>query len=289
MTQERGPTAGSVLFQDRDPICGMEVEPTSSSGVLEHDGRTYYFCSEACRRQFDAVMGLRESMQRTAVADVDRATAEAALRVQVEHVAKTYVTYGLWPPVRRTPVLSDASLEVPAGEIAAIVGGNGSGKSTLMNIVAGVLDRDAGAVAIDGRVGHCPQDPVLYEKLTVGETFRLFGVAYGMSPTQTGERKAELLEALEFGQYDDFQVAHLSGGTRQKLSLAVSLLHDPEVLLLDEPYSGFDFETYLRFWELSEELAARGRAILVISHFVQQRERFHRIYRVRDGRCERER
>ncbi len=211
------------------------------------------------------------------------------LRVRVEHVAKTYVTYGLWPFVRRTPVLSDASLEVPAGEIVAIVGGNGSGKSTLMNIVAGVLDRDAGTVEVDGAVGHCPQDPVLYEKLTVGETFRLFGVAYEMTAEQTAARKAELLETLEFGQYDDFRVEHLSGGTKQKLNLALSLLHDPEVLLLDEPYSGFDYETYLRFWDLSEELAARGRAILVISHFVQQRERFGRIYRVQDGRCERER
>ncbi len=61
------------------------------------------------------------------------------------------------------------------------------------------------------------------------------------------------------------------------------------MLLLDEPYSGFDYETYLRFWDMSEELAARGRSILVISHFVEQQERFHRIYRVRDGRCERER
>jgi ABC-type multidrug transport system ATPase subunit len=267
----------------------MEVEPASAAGSREHDGRTYSFCSDACARQFDAVIGLRASMQPAAAPEVAAVPAAVAWRVRVEHVAKTYVTYGLWPPLRRTPVLNDASLEVPAGEIVAIVGGNGSGKSTLMNIVAGVLDRDAGTVEIDGRIGHCPQEPVLYEKLTVGETFRLFGVAYGMTPARTEQRKRDLLEALEFGQYDAFQVAHLSGGTRQKLSLAVALLHDPEVLLLDEPYSGFDYETYLRFWELSEELAARGRAILVISHFVQQRERFHRIYRVQDGRCARER
>ena len=274
--------------QVRDPICGMELEPRAAVGTRDHDGRTYYFCSDACQRQFDVVVGLREGM-RAGASEPAAAAASGPARVRVEHVAKAYVTYGLWPLKRRTPVLTDASFEVPAGEIVAIVGGNGSGKSTLMNIVAGMLERDAGTVAIDGRVGHCPQQPVLYEKLTVGETFRLFGVAYAMTPGEVARRKQELLGALAFGQYDDFRVEHLSGGTKQKLSLALSLLHDPEVLLLDEPYSGFDYETYLRFWEMSEELAARGRAVLVISHFVQQRERFHRIYRVQDGRCERER
>jgi ABC-type multidrug transport system ATPase subunit len=269
----------------------MEIVPSEATGQSEHQGRVYFFCSDACQRQFDTIVGLRTAMG--TVESVDEATpaerSERPLAVRVQGVAKTYVTYGLWPLVRRTPVLVDASLEVERGDIAAIVGGNGSGKSTLMNIIAGVLDRDAGAVEISGRLGHCPQHPVLYEKLTVGETFRLFGVAYAMDPPQVAARKAELMDALEFGQYDEFRVDQLSGGTRQKLSLALALLHDPDVLLLDEPYSGFDYETYLRFWELSENLAGRGRAILVVSHFVQQRERFGRVYRVADGRCERER
>jgi ABC-type multidrug transport system ATPase subunit len=220
--------------------------------------------------------------------DVSNARMQRA-RLGVEHVAKTYVTYGLWPPRRRVPVLSDASLEVGAGEIVALVGGNGSGKSTLMMIIAGMLSRDAGGVRVDGRIGYCPQYPVLYEKLTVAETFRLFGVAYRLEGAAVARRKAQLLETLAFGQYDDFRVEHLSGGTRQKLNLAVALLHDPEVLLLDEPYAGFDYETYLRFWEMSSEIAARGHSILIVSHFVEDRARFDRIYRVFDGRCERER
>lgn len=130
---------------------------------------------------------------------------------------------------------------------------------------------------------------MLYEKLTVAETFRLFGVAYGLSAVDAATRKAELQATLAFRQYDEFRVEHLSGGTRQKLNLALALLPDPEILLLDEPYAGFDYETYLRFWEMSRELAARGRSILIVSHFVEDRERFDRIYRVADGRCERER
>lgn len=211
------------------------------------------------------------------------------MRVRVEHVAKTYVTRGLWPLTRRNPVLTDASLEVPGGEIAAIVGGNGSGKSTLMMIVAGALARDAGKVHINGRVGYCPQAPVLYAKLTVEETFQLFGVAYGMTGPAIDARRDELMARLEFGEYLRYRVEHLSGGTKGKLNLALALLHDPEVLLLDEPYAGFDYETYLRFWDMSEELKDRGRALLIITHFVEQQERFDRIYRVREGHCERER
>jgi len=209
-------------------------------------------------------------------------------RLQVEHVTKTYVSYGLWPPIRRVPVLSDASLEVLPGETVALVGGNGSGKSTLMMIIAGTLSRDAGTVTVEGRIGFCPQTPVLYEKLTVAETFRLFGVAYGLDRATAGRRKAELMGTLAFGQYDDFRVEHLSGGTKQKLNLALALLHDPEVLLLDEPYAGLDYETYLRFWEMSSSIAARGRSILIVSHFVEDRERFDRIYRVMGGVCERD-
>ena len=216
-------------------------------------------------------------------------TRSDASRLVVAHIAKTYRTYGLWPLVRSVPVLQDASLEVGAGETVALVGGNGSGKSTLMMIIAGMLARDAGDVRIDGRIGYCPQTPVLYEKLTVAETFRLFGVAYGLDAADVAARKAELQATLAFGQYDDFRVEHLSGGTRQKLNLALALLPDPEILLLDEPYAGFDYETYLRFWEMSRDLAARGRSILIVSHFVEDRERFDRIYRVADGRCERER
>lgn len=214
---------------------------------------------------------------------------EARARLRVAHVVKAYRTFGLWPLVRSVPVLSDASLEVGAGETVALVGGNGSGKSTLMMIIAGVLARDAGEVRVEGRVGYCPQSPVLYEKLTVAETFRLFGVAYGLDAAALAARKTDLQETLAFGQYDDFRVEHLSGGTRQKLNLALALLPDPEVLLLDEPYAGFDYETYLRFWEMSVDFAARGRSILIVSHFVEDRSRFDRIYRVVDGRCERER
>jgi len=180
-------------------------------------------------------------------------------------------------------VLDGVDVEIRAGEIAGIVGANGSGKSTLMKILVGALDADAGTVAVDGRVGWCPQEPLLYDRLTVDETFELFGAAYGLTDDEIADARDRLTERLDFERFRDYQVRHLSGGNRQKVNLAVALLHDPDVLLLDEPYTGFDWETYLAFWELTEELTERGTAIAIISHFVSERERFDRIYELRDG------
>ncbi len=211
----------------------------------------------------------------------------ATPRLVVEHIAKAYATRSLLPFSNRTQVLTDASLEVGAGEVVALVGANGSGKSTLMMIIAGMLSRDSGTVAIDGKLGYCPQYPVLYEKLTVAETFRLFGVAYSMDKADIEQRVGELFSELDFASYKNYRVENLSGGTKQKLNLALSLLHDPEILLLDEPYAGFDYETYIRFWTLARSLADRGHSVLIISHFVEDQDRFDRIYRVEGGRCER--
>ncbi|WP_459193019.1 ABC transporter ATP-binding protein [Halosimplex sp. J119] len=193
-------------------------------------------------------------------------------------------SYGSRLPFRRgVDVLDGVDVEIRAGEIVGIVGANGSGKSTLMRVLVGALDADAGAIEVAGRVGWCPQEPLLYDRLTVDETFDLFGAAYGLSEEAIAEARDRLADRLDFERFRDYQVRHLSGGNRQKVNLAVSLLHDPDVLLLDEPYTGFDWETYLAFWELTEELTDRGTAIAVISHFVSERERFDRIYELRDG------
>jgi len=191
------------------------------------------------------------------------------------------------PPFRkRTDVLRGADLEIGRGEMVGLVGENGSGKSTLMKIIVGMLERDGGTVELDGRFGYCPQLPLLWSKLTVDEHFELFSSAYDLDESEAKASAAALADELQFDRYRSYRAEELSGGTRQKLNLAISMLHNPELLLLDEPYSGFDWETYTRFWKMSERLRDEGMAILIVSHFLPERDRLDRIYELRDGKSE---
>jgi ABC-2 type transport system ATP-binding protein len=181
---------------------------------------------------------------------------------------------------RRRSVLKGVSFDLTKGTLVGIVGENGAGKSTLLKILAGELRPGGGAVTLGGELGYCPQAAVLNGELTVDQHLNYFRAAYRLASL---DRARELVERLGFTQYHSARVATLSGGTQQKLNLTLALMHDPAVLLLDEPYQGFDWETYLHFWELANELRERGRAILVISHLVFDRERFDQIYTLRSG------
>ena len=192
---------------------------------------------------------------------------------------------GMWPSRRTIDVLNGVDLEVRSGELVGVVGENGSGKSTLMKIIVGLLDRDSGTVERSGSLGYCPQLPLLWDKLTVAEHFELYARAYGLAARDADRALEELLEELQFRRYRDYRIEDLSGGTRQKVNLAISLMHEPDLLLLDEPYTGFDWETYLRFWEMSERRRDEGMGILIVSHLISERERLNRIYELRDGRC----
>ncbi len=175
---------------------------------------------------------------------------------------------------------------VDRGELVGLVGENGSGKSTLMKIIVGMLERDGGKIERRGRLGYCPQQPLLWEKLTVSEHFDLFARAYRLSAEEAERERDRLLAELQFERFAGYRIEELSGGTSQKLNLALSLMHDPDLLLLDEPYSGFDWETYLRFWELSAGLRERGMSIVIVSHLISERDRLDRVYELRDGRLE---
>jgi ABC-type multidrug transport system ATPase subunit len=106
-----------------------------------------------------------------------------------------------------------------------------------------------------------------------------------MSEEEGRAGAAGLMDELQFARYEDYRMEELSGGTRQKLNLALALMHDPQLLLLDEPYAGFDWETYLRFWEMSQRRRDAGMAILIVSHLVAERERLDRMYELCDGKA----
>ncbi len=201
----------------------------------------------------------------------------------VQGVTKSF-RRGVWPAAKHVDVLKGVDLHVDAGEMVGLVGENGSGKSTFMKIIVGLLARDGGTVERRGRLGYCPQIPLVWEKLTVAEHFDLFAKAYRLTRQEAAGSLDELLDELQVAKYRDYRVGDLSGGTRQKLNLSISLMHQPDLLLLDEPYTGFDWETYLRFWDLSDKRRQQGMAILIVSHMITENKRLDRVVHLRDGR-----
>ena len=191
----------------------------------------------------------------------------------------------------RRQVLQDVSFQLSRGQIVGITGENGAGKTTLLRIIVGLLAPDGGTVRGGARTGYCPQELAVFETLTVRENFSFFAAAYGIESKGPGKSWAEAMNELcrrfRFASYQDALVSTLSGGTKQKLNFSLSVLHDPGLLILDEPYSGFDWETYLQFWEYASERRSQGLSVLVVSHFVYDRSKFDGILELREGylRC----
>jgi ABC-type multidrug transport system ATPase subunit len=174
-------------------------------------------------------------------------------------------------------VLRDVDLRVHAGEVVAVVGENGAGKTTLLRICAGLLPADAGQVAIGGRVGYCPQEPGVMDLLTADEHVVLFGRAAGLSRSAARRRGRAVLAEVGFQPEYHTVVRALSGGARQKLNLALALLADPDILLLDEPYQGFDRGSYLNFWTHVEAWQHAGHAVVIVTHLLTELDRVDRV------------
>jgi ABC-2 type transport system ATP-binding protein len=185
-----------------------------------------------------------------------------------------------------TEVLDAVDLTVGFGESVAIVGENGAGKTTLLRLCAGLLAPSAGAVTHHGTVGYCPQEPGVVDLLDADQHLVLFGSVLGLRRADALRRGHRLLDELGFPVGERTVVRDLSGGTRQKLNLALALLGDPEVLLLDEPYQGFDHGSYVDFWHHVEDWRAAGRAVLVVTHLLTETDRVDRVVEVRDGGVE---
>jgi ABC-2 type transport system ATP-binding protein len=192
-----------------------------------------------------------------------RTDAPEALRA--EALSKTYGT-------RRA--LQDVSFSAAPGELLAIIGPNGAGKTTLLQILAGALEPTAGSVSLDSRdVGWVPQQPAIYSKLSVSENLRLFARLEKVSDVE-GTIERMLVQAGLSERASD-PVGTLSGGNQQRVNIAVGLLGDPSVLLLDEPSSALDPRQRERLWEFVSALARDGGTTVVYStHNVAEAERY---------------
>ena len=190
----------------------------------------------------------------------------------------------------RKLVLDDVSLSVAAGEAVAIIGENGAGKSTLLRICAGLVGADRGQVSVSGRVGYCPQQPGLFDLLSADEHLALFAPALGLSRASAIRDGHELLAEFAFPVAECSQTRHLSGGARQKVNLALALLGGAGVLLLDEPYQGFDHGAYVSFWEHVARWKADGLGVVVVTHLLADTALVDRVVELsipRDGEGER--
>lgn len=180
-------------------------------------------------------------------------------------------------------VLSDVSFVLEPGNLYGVVGENGSGKTTLLKIIVGEWRADKGEVSISGRFGYCPQKCLLIPQLSIDEHFLYFASAFGLSESERIDQSEELMDYFNFSKYRASQVHTLSGGTQQKLNLAIALLNRPNLLILDEPYSGFDWDTYSRFLSLTNQLRKDGCAVLIVTHLLTEQQNFDRVYQLVNG------
>jgi ABC-2 type transport system ATP-binding protein len=183
----------------------------------------------------------------------------------------------------RREALRDVSFEAAPGEILAVIGPNGAGKTTLLSIVAGIQPPTAGSVSRPPReVGWVPQHPAVYAKLSVAENLRLFARLERVGDPDAAVRA--MLEQAGLADRAGDELVRLSGGNRQRVNIAVGLLADPPVLLLDEPSSSLDPRQRERLWEFVGGLAARGRAVVFSTHNVGEAERYaDRVLVLADG------
>jgi len=179
--------------------------------------------------------------------------------------------------------LREVSFSAAPGELVAVIGPNGAGKTTLLSILAGIQRPDAGEVTRPPReIGWVPQQPAVYSKLSVAENLRLFARLEKVADVEAVV--ARMLEQTGLAERADDELGKLSGGNRQRVNIAIGLLAEPPVLLLDEPSSSLDPRQRARLWEFIGGQTARGTAVIFSTHDVQEAERYaDRVLVLADG------
>ena len=196
--------------------------------------------------------------------------------LNVEHLAKSYGT---------NHAVADVSLSVERGQVIGLLGPNGAGKSTTVAMICGLTAPDSGRVTIDGeaiaaddspikrRIGLVPQDIALFEDLGARGNLELFGALYGVKGALLKQRVDDALALVGLADRARDKPSSYSGGMKRRLNIAAALVHDPDLLILDEPTVGIDPQSRNAIFDNLETLAARGKAIVYTTHYMEEADR----------------
>ncbi len=187
--------------------------------------------------------------------------------VEINRLVKTY-------PGAERPAVDGIDLRIPSGEIFGLLGPNGAGKTTLLSVVCGLMPATAGTLRINSSstVGLAPQDLALYPSLTARENLSYFGGMLGLHGARLRQRMTYCLDVAELNELADRRVETFSGGLKRRLNLVIALLHEPELLILDEPTVGIDSHSRRFIHERLRQLNAGGVSIIYTSHYMDEAE-----------------
>lgn len=191
-------------------------------------------------------------------------------------------------------VLKDINMQIPYGRIYGLLGPSGCGKTTVVKIAAGILEATSGeARVLDtvmpnlnlmNKIGYMAQSDAIYLTLTAAENMMFFGALYGMGKSEIKKRMVEVMDLVDLTKDLHTPVQNYSGGMKRRLSLAIALLNNPTVLLLDEPTVGIDPLLRKNIWNELENMVRQGLSILITTHVMDEAEKCHCLAMMRDGR-----